>query len=70
LKNATDDPAVALLLDERLSLENSFKQLKETKASLPTADYYGQLEQLLLKIARLQQSIDSATGWSESDADG
>ena len=69
LKNATDDPAVAALLDERLVLESTFKQLKQAKSSLTTTDYYSQLEQLLIKIARLQQSIDLATGWSESDAE-
>jgi hypothetical protein len=69
LKNATDDPAVASLLDERLVLEDSFNQLKQAKATLTSNDYYAQLEQLLLKIARLQQVIDVATGWSESDAE-
>lgn len=69
LKNATDDPAVASLLDERLVLEDSFKQLKRVKDTFTSKDYYAQLEQLLLKIARLQQVIDSATGWSESDAE-
>jgi hypothetical protein len=69
LKNATDDPAIASLLDKRLVLENEFKQLKGEKATLTSNDYYTQLEKLLLKIARLQQSIDAATGWSESDAE-
>ena len=69
LKNATDDPAVASLLDERLILEDSFKQLKASKAGLVSSDYYTQLEKLLIKIALLQQSIDKATGWSERDAE-
>lgn len=69
LKNATNDPAVASLLDERLVLEDSFKQLKRAKSTLTSKDYYAQLEQLLLEIARLQQVIDVATGWSESDAE-
>lgn len=69
LKNANNDPAVAVLLEERLVLEASFKLLKSDKPMLSSADYYAQLEQLLLKIAKLQQSIDTATGWSESDAE-
>ena len=69
LKNAKNDPAVASLLDERLVLEDAFKLLKRAKTTLTSKDYYTQLEQLLLKIARLQQSIDTATGWSESDAE-
>lgn len=69
LKNAKNDPAVASLLDERLVLEDAFKLLKSAKTTLTSTDYYTQLEQLLLKIARLQQSIDTATGWSESDAE-
>nr|WP_271981922.1 hypothetical protein [Granulosicoccus sp.] len=69
LKNAKDDPAVASLLDERLVLEDAFKLLKRAKTTLTSTEYYTRLEQLLLKIARLQQSIDTATGWSESDAE-
>lgn len=66
LKNATDDPAVAALLDQRLVLEEAFKQLKQAKSTMSSQDYYSQLEQLLLKIAKLQQAIDLSTGWSES----
>lgn len=69
LRDANDDPVVASLLDERLVLEASFKQLKSVKTTLTSKDYYLRLERLLLKIARLQQSIDAATGWGESDAE-
>lgn len=69
LKFASDDPEVALMLTQRLELEEQFKTLRKSKASFTTAHYYDELEQLLIKIARLQQSIDVATGWSENDAD-
>ncbi len=69
LQDAKDDPVVASLLEERLSLEKSFKALRLRKPDMLATDYYFELETLLLSIARLQQSIDEATGWSESDAD-
>jgi hypothetical protein len=69
LREAQDDPVVAALLDERLVLEDQFKALTARKPELAVADYYAQLETLLLDIARLQQSIDAATGWSETDAE-
>jgi len=69
LKQAKDDPVVTALLDDRLVLEREFKQLTRRKDEMPTADYYAELEALLISIATLQQSIDAATGWSESDAD-
>jgi len=69
LKDARDDPVVAQLLDERLVLEQTFKSLRERKNDLPVEQYYVELEELLLSIARLQQSIDETTGWSENDAD-
>ncbi|MEE9321639.1 MAG: hypothetical protein V3U76_14420 [Granulosicoccus sp.] len=68
LAKASDDLAVAKLLDERLILEESFRQLRARKSELPIDDYYQQLETLLLSIATLQQSIDTATGWSDPDA--
>jgi len=69
LRFASDDPAVAGMLSQRLELEEQFKRLKETKSTRASAEYYADLEQLLIKIARLQQSIDGATGWSDNDAD-
>ena len=69
LRDASKEPEVAALLAERLVLESRFKTLKEAKPSMSKADYYRDLELLLLEIARLQQSIDVATGWSENDAD-
>ena len=69
LQDAKDDPVIASLLDERLLLEQTFKSLRERKPELPVEQYYSELEELLLSIARLQQTIDETTGWSESDAD-
>lgn len=68
LKMASDDPVVSALLEERLVLEEAFQKLTGEKSSLPVADYYNKLETLLISIARLQLSIDQATGWSETDA--
>ena len=69
LQDAKDDPAVAALLEERLDLEQSFKNLRLRKPDMEVLDYYDELETLLLSIARLQQSIDEATGWSERNED-
>ena len=68
LAAAGDDPVVARLLDERADLEAEFAALRGDKDTLPAADYWTALEGLLLRIARLQASIDEATGWSEGDA--
>ena len=69
LQDAKDDPVVAALLEERLGLEQAFKTLRLRKSDMEVLDYYDELESLLLSIARLQQSIDEATGWSESNED-
>ena len=69
LRQAQDDPEVAQLLDQRLVLEDEFRELTLRKPDMPLFEYYDDLEVLLIKIARLQRSIDSATGWSESDAE-
>ncbi|MBX2881036.1 MAG: hypothetical protein KTR32_13925 [Granulosicoccus sp.] len=68
LKGAKDDPVVASLLDQRLVLEQNFKTLTSNKINLSVDEYYGELESLLIDIARLQQSIDDATGWSDNDS--
>jgi len=63
LKLAGDNPAVAELLEQRLLLEDEFIALKARKASFGVAEYYDQLEVLLIDIAKVQQQIDTATGW-------
>ena len=69
LKRAIDDPVVTALLNDRLLLESEFKRLTQRKADMLTADYYAELETLLISIATLQQTIDTATGWTETDAE-
>ncbi len=69
LRAASSDPAVAGLLDSRLSLEQEFHALKKRKPDLTVADYYDKLETLLLSIARVQRDIDKATGWQQEDSD-
>ena len=69
LAESTDNPVVLELLDQRLELEGEFAALKSRRDSLARADYYIELETLLLKIARLQITIDEETGWSDSDAE-
>jgi len=67
LKSAKDDPAVAQLLEKRLVLEDEFLALKARKPSMDTALFYEELEPLLVDIARLQQEIDSVTGWVDTN---
>lgn len=69
LKDASKDPTVAALLNQRLQLEAAFTALKQRKEDMRRENYYAELETLLISIARLQQSIDSATGWSGGDTD-
>lgn len=69
LQDARDDPVVAELLEQRLGLEQQFKSHRLRKPDMPLNVYYDELEVLLLSIARLQQSIDKATGWSDRDAE-
>ena len=65
LAAAGDDPRVAALLDERGVLEAEFAALRADKAAMAAADYWDALEALLVRIARLQVTIDEATGWSD-----
>jgi len=67
LRSANDDPVVAGLLNQRLALEDEFLAVKAKKSSLPVADYYAELESVLISIALLQQEIDAATGWVNSN---
>lgn len=67
LKHAKDNPVVAALLEERLILEAQFASLKSKKPDMETQAYYATLEPLLVSIAKLQQKIDLATGWSDSN---
>lgn len=66
---AGDDPAVAALLETRLALERDYRELLSRKSDMAVADYYAELETLMLSIAGLQRAIDRASGWSENDAE-
>lgn len=68
LRLASDDPAVASLLETRLTLERKYTALVARKQDMDLDDYYGELETLMLSIARLQQAIDRASGWTGDDA--
>lgn len=67
LKTAKDNPAVAVLLDKRLVLEDAFLTLKARKPSMDTQSFYEELEPLLISIAKLQREIDAVTGWVETN---
>ncbi len=67
LKHAKDNPVVAGLLDQRLLLEAEFASLKAKKPTMDTQVFYAELEPLLVSIAKLQQKIDAATGWVDSN---
>jgi len=67
LKTASDNPAVAALLDRRLVLEDQFLALKARKPEMETQVYFDELEPLLVSIAKLQQEIDAVTGWVETN---
>jgi len=69
LRDSQDNLEVLALLEKRLVLEQQFSAIKQQKTSLSTSVYYEELESILLELARLQRSIDKATGWSESDGD-
>jgi len=69
LAGAADDPVVAALLARREALETEFSQLRGEKPGMGIADYYGALEELLVRIARLQIELDEATGREDTDAE-
>ena len=69
LRLAGDDPEVAALLGTRLSLERDYHALRAGKDDMASADYYAELETLMLALARLQQAIDRVSGWSGDDAE-
>lgn len=67
LRLAGDDPDVAVLLEERLALERDYLALLASKADKAVDAYYDEFESLMLSIAKLQQAIDRASGWSDED---
>jgi len=56
--NLPSDAALAALMKEQTSIEQQIDQLKARKAALPEDQYYNELEQVLLSLARLDRRID------------
>jgi hypothetical protein len=52
------DAQLDALMKEQSTLEQQFDQVKGRKASLPEEQYYGELEKVLLSLARLDKRID------------
>ncbi|MBX2823075.1 MAG: hypothetical protein KTR33_00010 [Gammaproteobacteria bacterium] len=70
LRNAAGNVKVEQLLDERLVLQQELDKLLARKADLARDQYYSELEQLMLRMARIQLSIDDETGWSQDQSNG
>jgi len=68
LRNAIANPIVDQLLNERHTLEVEFNELRARKSLLGRDEYYAELEQLMLRMAQIQSSIDRETGWDQRDA--
>jgi len=66
LRDAKNNPTVAALLDERSVLEKEFYAVKAVKESLSNDDYYARLEEVLIRIAKLQREIDIVIKQPES----
>ena len=54
-----ENPAVAALLSQRGEIEQDLNRVKEQKAKVPDAQYYDELEQVLVRLALLQRQIDT-----------
>lgn len=61
---AAASPQLRALLEQRRTLEGEVEQLKARKEQLPPAQYDAQLEELLLKLARLNRDIRQQGGGS------
>ena len=59
LAGSEDNPRIAAFLEQRLELAEAFFSLKNRKAQLDEADYLDSLQDIMLKLARLQKTIDS-----------
>jgi hypothetical protein len=56
---ATSDAALSALYTQRVGIERELDAVKERKQALQTDAYYDQLEDVLVRLARLQQEIDA-----------
>jgi hypothetical protein len=58
----SNDPEVRALLARRVDLEQQLQGVKDQRNTLPQAQYYDELERVLVQFARLQQQIDARQG--------
>jgi len=56
---ATSDSALSALYVQRVAIERDLEAVKERKQSLDADLYYDQLEEVLVRLATLQQQIDA-----------
>jgi hypothetical protein len=56
------DPEVRALLAERSEIERDLEAVKQRKATMNEAQYYDELERVLVRLALLQRKIDSRQG--------
>lgn len=63
---AGDDPELGLLFEQRDQLDGRIEELQLRKDELTTDEYYTQLQQLLLELARVGDRIDRITEADDS----
>ena len=69
LRDAKNNPAIAALLDKRSLLEEAFYEVKASKSTRDSDEYYRELEEVLVEIATLQQTIDATLRESDSTSE-
>jgi hypothetical protein len=58
---APTDPAIAVLIQRRITLEREVEELKLRKPLMPAGDYEKELERLLVELARVSKEIRDKT---------
>ena len=53
-----DDPELGLLFEQRDQIDGQIQELQLRKDEFETAEYYAQLQQLFLELARVGDQID------------
>ena len=61
-----DDPELGLLFEQRDQIDGRIEELQLRKEELSTDEYYTQLQQLLLELARVGDRIDRINGAEDS----
>ena len=67
LRGTDNNEEINRLLSERMTLEQDFLAVKLTRGEIPQSRYLDNLEEVLLKIARLQKRMDELTGWEANN---